>query len=112
MRIYAGYLFSRNLTLAVMLLLAMGLRARGMLNALVLLAAFVQMLDAGVDCLEGRWAVVPGAVVIGTLFFAGAPRSPVFPFWKLAAWRQNDSPVAGLNSASLAGRRQYVAVCK
>ena len=54
--IYAGYLVSRNLVLALMLLLALGLRARGALHTLMLLTGFVQLLDAGLDCIEGRWA--------------------------------------------------------
>ena len=57
--IYAGYLASRNFGLAIMLLVAMSLRGRGMLNTLILLTAFIQVLDAGIDCVEGRWASYP-----------------------------------------------------
>jgi len=86
--IYAGYLASRNLGLAIMLLVAMSLRGRGMLNTLILLTAFIQVLDAGIDCVEGRWAIVPGVVVFGLLFFAGSAWLSGYPFWRMEAWRQ------------------------
>jgi hypothetical protein len=86
--IYAGYLASRNLGLAIMLLAAMSLRARGTLNTLMLLGAFIQFLDAGIDCVEGRWVIVPGVVLIGLLFFVGSVRLSGYPFWKMEAWRQ------------------------
>ena len=86
--IYAGYLASRNLGLAIMLLVAMSLRGRGMLNTLILLTAFIQVLDAGIDCVEGRWAIVPGVVVFGLLFFAGSAGLSGYPFWRMEAWRQ------------------------
>jgi hypothetical protein len=87
-RVYAGYLVSRNLAVAVLLLAALGLRARAMLNTLVLLSACIQILDAGLDCWEGRWAVAPGVAVLGALFFVAAWRLSGYPFWKMAAWRQ------------------------
>jgi len=86
--IYAGYLASRNLGLAIMLLVAMSLRGRGMLNTLILLTAFIQVLDAGIDCVEGRWAIVPGVVVFGLLFFTGSAGLSGYPFWRMEAWRQ------------------------
>ena len=85
---YAGYLASRNLGIAILLLAALSLRATGMLNTLMLLTAFIQVLDAGIDCLEGRWAVVPGVVLLGLLFFAGSARLSGYPFWRIEAWRQ------------------------
>lgn len=88
--IYAGYFASRNLGLAIMLVAVMSLRARGMLNTLMLLTALTQLLDAGIDCLEGRWVVVPGVVVIGLLFFVGAARLSRYPFWRPGAWKQTD----------------------
>jgi hypothetical protein len=47
--VYAGYLFSRNAALATLLVISMIVRARGILNILVLLTASIQLLDAGVD---------------------------------------------------------------
>jgi hypothetical protein len=71
-RIYAGYLFSRNLTLAVMLMAALIMRARSALRTLMVLTAFIQLLDAIVDATEGRWVIVPGVLVFALVFFAGA----------------------------------------
>lgn len=86
--IYAGYLASRNLGLAVMLLAAMSLRARGMLNSLMLLTALIQVLDAVMDCVEARWPIVPGVVVFAVLFFVGSARLSGYPFWRIEAWKQ------------------------
>jgi hypothetical protein len=88
-RVYAGYLVSRNFALAVLLLVSMGLRARGRLNSLALLTACIQILDAGVDCWEGRWAIVPGIVVFSVMFFAASARLCGHPFWRVEAWRQS-----------------------
>jgi len=93
-RIYAGYLTSRNLGIAIMLLLAMGLRANGALNTLMLLTAFIQVLDIGIDCVEGRWAVIPGVTVLAVMFFAGSARLSGFPFWRMGAWKQGPWPIA------------------
>ena len=96
-RIYAGYLVPRNLTIAIFLLLALGLRARGMLSTLVLLTAWIQILDAGMDAFEGRWMVVPGVVVLGALFFFASVRLSGYPFWRVEAWRGRDFPAAAGN---------------
>ena len=84
--IYAGYLVSRNLALATMLLAMLTLRARSALGNLMVLTAFIQFLDVGIDCLEGRWAVVPGVLIFGLIFFMGAARISGFPFWRRQAW--------------------------
>jgi hypothetical protein len=88
-RVYAGYLVSRNFALAILLLISMGVRARGMLNSLVLLTACIQILDAGIDCWEGRWAIVPGVVVFGVTFFVASARLSGYPFWRVEAWKQS-----------------------
>ena len=87
-RIYAGYLASRNLGMAIFLLIALSLRATGMLNNLMLLSAFIQLLDAGIDCAEGRWAVAPGVIVLGILFFIAAFKVSGYPIWRIEAWKQ------------------------
>jgi hypothetical protein len=87
-RIYAGYLVSRNLAIAIFLLLALALRARGMLGTLVLLTAWIQILDAGVDSWEGRWVIVPGVLLLGGMFLAAAVRLSGYPFWKAEGWRR------------------------
>jgi hypothetical protein len=82
-RVYAGYLTSRNLGLAIMLVFALVLRARKALSVVMLLVAIIQFLDVGIDCFEGRWSVVPGIIVLGTLFLIGAARVSGQPFWKI-----------------------------
>jgi hypothetical protein len=86
--IYAGYLFSRNAALAILLVASMLFRARGTLNTLILLTAFIQLLDAAVDCMEGRWVVVPGVLVFGLLFLLASVRLSGHPFWRREAWSQ------------------------
>jgi hypothetical protein len=86
--VYAGYLVSRNLALGTMLLVALGLRARGTLSTLMVLYACVQLLDVGNDALEGRWTIVPGILILGVLFLIGAARASGYPFWSAKAWQQ------------------------
>ena len=86
-RVYAGYLVSRNLALATMLLFMLAIRARGVLSSLMVLTAFIQLLDAGMDILDGRWALVPGVFIYAIVFFVGAARLDR-PFWKAAVWRE------------------------
>jgi hypothetical protein len=86
-RVYAGYLVSRNLAVAAMLLLALGWRARQMLNILVLLVAWIQILDAVIDGFEGRWPIVPGVAVFGVVFLLASARLSGYPFWRAEAWR-------------------------
>jgi hypothetical protein len=88
-RVYAGYMVSRNLALAAMLLIMLGIRARGVLRSLMVLTAFIQLLDAGMDVIEGRWAIVPGVVVYAAVFFIGAAWLSEQRVWKAAAWRGN-----------------------
>ena len=72
--IYAGYFASRALALSILLVAALVLRARAMLQSLMLLTVVIQALDLVMDCLEQRWAVLPGVVVLGLLFLAGWAR--------------------------------------
>lgn len=80
--IYAGYLASRNLALAIMLVALLSLSAKHALSNMMVLVALVQLLDAGIDCAEGRWILVPGVVLLGLLFFIGAVRLTGYPFWR------------------------------
>jgi hypothetical protein len=89
--IYAGYLASRNLALAVLLIAALALGAKRMLNNLLLLAAFIQLFDAIIDALEARWPIVPGVLVLSILFFAASAAHSGAPFWSLQAWKQSQS---------------------
>ncbi len=85
--IYAGYLASRNIALAVLLLMMLSLRARIALSNLMVLTAFIQLLDAGIDCVEGRWPIVPGVLVFGLVFWLAAARLRGVPFWRAEAWQ-------------------------
>ena len=89
-RIYAGYLASRNLSLAIMLLIALGLGAKRMLNNLLLLIALIQSLDTVLAAVEGRWPIVPGAAVLALLFCTAAAFLSGHPFWQVQAWKQTD----------------------
>jgi hypothetical protein len=80
--VYAGYLFSRNAALAILLIASMIRRAKGTLNTLILLTAFVQLLDAAVDCMEGRWVIVPGVLIFGLLFLLASARLAGQRFWR------------------------------
>ncbi|WP_433965578.1 hypothetical protein [Tunturiibacter gelidiferens] len=71
-RVYAGYLVSRNLALAAMLLVLLFLRAGRMLQGMMLLTAAIQVLDAVLDVIEGRRPIVPGVLVFGVVFLLGA----------------------------------------
>lgn len=79
MQIYAGYLASRNLTIAAFLIVALIIGARQMLSSLLLLTAFIQLMDAGIDGIEGRWAIAPGVLVLGILFLLTGRRISGFP---------------------------------
>ena len=79
-RVYAGYLVSRNLALAIMLLVALTRKAREPLRILVILTAFIQLLDAGLDGMEQRWTLVPGVLLFAIAFFV------------VAAWLSRYSP--------------------
>jgi hypothetical protein len=86
-RIYAGYVAARDLGLAIVLIVALGLQAKGTVNAMMLLIAVIQFLDAGIDFQEGRYVIVPGVVVLGLLFCLGAARLSGYPFWSVGAWK-------------------------
>ena len=87
--VYAGYLISRNLALAVMLLGLLALQAPRMLTGLMLFTALVQLIDALVDALTGRVALVPIVLLLGVAFLIGAGRVAGFALGKKATWREN-----------------------
>jgi hypothetical protein len=66
--IYAGYFASRNVALAIMVVAALCFGGKGMLNDLLLLVVLVQVLDAVMDVVEGRWPVATGVVGLAVLF--------------------------------------------
>jgi hypothetical protein len=85
-RVYAGYLASRNFALAGFVLGALFSRARSLLNHVLLLVATVQLVDAVIDCFEARWLVVPGVTILAVLFFAAAAGISRQPVWRAKAW--------------------------
>jgi hypothetical protein len=87
-RVYAGYLVARNLALALLLLVTLSMGARRALSTLMVLTAAIQILDAVMDGVEGRWPLIPGVLVIGALFLFGAARITGSPIWRAAAWRE------------------------
>ncbi|MEO7060600.1 MAG: hypothetical protein ABI083_12835 [Lapillicoccus sp.] len=85
--VYAGYLVSRNLALAVALVALLALRARRMLAGALLLTALIQILDIVVDAATGRLALVPGLVVLTAALFAATVKASPEPPWRLGTWR-------------------------
>jgi hypothetical protein len=85
-RTYAGYLTARNLTLAVMLVFLLRIRARRALGSLTAIVGFIQVFDFVVDCMEKRWTVAPGVLLLGTLLLIAAARISGRPFWRMEAW--------------------------
>jgi hypothetical protein len=77
-RVYAGYLTSRNAALALMLITALLLDARAALANMMFLIGTIQIFDACIDIVEGRWPLVPGVVIFGVIFLFGA--STLAPF--------------------------------
>ena len=85
-RIYAGYLASRNGAIALLLLALLAWRAWRALSQLMILVALIQFFDVVMDCVEGRWAIVPVVLLIGVAFLFGAQRLSGSRFWTRRAW--------------------------
>jgi hypothetical protein len=73
-RVYAGYLVSRNLALALMLLSELRAAGRVTLHGMMVLYALVQLLDVVMDVMEHRWTVLPVIILLALLFLLGARR--------------------------------------
>src|SRR5436309_15822813 len=67
-RVYADYMFARNLPLAVMLLLLLAARARRMLAGFMVLIALIQIVDVINDLTRGEFLLVPGLLVFAIVF--------------------------------------------
>ncbi len=85
-RVYAGYLVSRNLAIAFLLIALLILGSRRALSQLMVLVGLIQLLDACMDCWEGRWMLVPGVLVLSILFLMGASRLSGHRLWTKDAW--------------------------
>lgn len=86
-RVYADYMFARNLALAVMLLMLLAIRARRMLAGFMVLIALIQMIDVADDLIRGAFLLVPGLVVFAIIFVIGARQLFGEPIWKSRTWR-------------------------
>jgi hypothetical protein len=71
---YADYFITRNLAVAVMLLVMLALRARRVLAALMILTALIQFLDAVTAIATGRLGLVPIDLIFAAVFIFGAAR--------------------------------------
>ena len=87
-RVYADYLFARNLALAVVMLLLLVIRARRMLAGFMVLVALIQMVDSVDDLARGAVLLVPGLLVFAIMFLLGAGRLFGQAVWHLDAWRE------------------------
>ena len=85
-RIYAGYVAARNIALGLFLPLLLALRARRSLASMMMLVGAIQIFDVIMDCIEVRWAIVPGVLVLGILYLTAAARLSGAPFWRRQFW--------------------------
>src|SRR5439155_3920968 len=90
-RVYADYMFARNLSLAVMLLLLLALRAPRMLAGFMVLIALIQFVDVIDDLARGAFLLVPGLLVFAIVFLVGASRLFGEAVWHVHAWREMES---------------------
>jgi Protein of unknown function (DUF998) len=84
---YADYFITRNLALAVMLLVMLALRARHVLAALMTLTALIQVLDAITATATSRFGLVPIDLIFAAAFLFGAVRLS-----GLQPWRRTTHP--------------------
>jgi hypothetical protein len=85
-RIYAGYLMARNLTLSLMLLVLLAAGARRGLGNLLAVVGLIQVVDCVVDLFENRWTIAPGVLVLGLLCLLAASRLCGALLWRKDAW--------------------------
>lgn len=85
-RLYAGYLVSRDLSVAVVLIAFALIRARQGLAAALVLSASTQVFDIVIDASSGRAALVPGLSVLCALLVLAAGGVAGAPLWRRSAW--------------------------
>lgn len=90
-RVYADYMFARNLSLAVMLLFLLAVRARRMLAGFMVLIALIQIVDIADDLARGALLLVPGLLVFAIVFLVGAWQLFGQAVWHVDAWRDLES---------------------
>lgn len=90
-RVYADYMFARNLTLAVMLLFLLAVRARRMLAGFMVLIALIQIVDVVDDLARGAFLLVPGLLVFAIVFLLGAWQLFGQAVWHVDTWRDPEN---------------------
>jgi hypothetical protein len=100
-RVYADYLFARNLALAIMLLLLLTIRARQMLAGFMVLIALIQVIDVINDLSRGAFLLAPGLLVLAIVFLAGAWRLFGEAPWHIDAWRKLDGSRLAFRDADI-----------
>ncbi len=97
---YADYFITRNMAVAVMLLVTLALRARRVLAALMILTALIQFLDAVTAIATGRPGLVPIDLIFAAVFTFGAARlSGPRPWLPRRAARKPDNGQVGNTAA-------------
>jgi hypothetical protein len=87
-RVYADYMFARNLPLALILLFLLAVRSRRMLAGFMVLTALIQFVDVINDLARGAVLLLPGLLVFAILFLIGAWQLFGQAFWHVDAWRE------------------------
>ncbi|HYX50346.1 MAG TPA: hypothetical protein VE843_11420 [Ktedonobacteraceae bacterium] len=87
-RVYADYMFARNLPLAIMLLFLLAVKARQMLAGFMVLTALIQLVDVINDLARGAFLLVPGLLIFAVVFLIGAWQLFGQAIWHIDAWRE------------------------
>jgi len=90
-RIYADYMFARDLALAVMLLLLLIVRTRRMLAGFMVLTVLIQGVDIVDDLLRGAFLLfLPVVFVFAIVFLLAAGRLFGRAIWHVDVWRESE----------------------
>ena len=91
-RIYASFMFARDLSLAVMLLLLLIVRARRILAGFMVLTVLIQFVDIVNDLFRGTFLLgLPVVFVFAIVFLLAAGRLFGRAIWHVDAWRDRES---------------------
>lgn len=90
-KVYADYLFSRNLVLAVSLVALLAFGRRRLLASLMTLIVGIQLVDAAVDIFSGRGMLIPILIVYAVVYFLCAWWLFGAPPWSGTAWREESN---------------------
>ncbi len=92
---YADYFLTRNMAMAVMLVLMLAVRARAALTVLMILTALIQTLDAITASLTARLGLVPIDLLFAVIFLIGAAHLSTGPLWRATTWHDIHAPRRG-----------------